>query len=136
MLKKENIRKVYNIFNWISISGLIYVMLLPLISIPMNWLCPQLWTCSYLRITGNPCPFCGLTRDFSACFTGNETRYNPCGDIYLLVIISLLLFRIVAIIAIPYLSECKLKLFGISDLVLHIFTLCGFFFLAFNTWLK
>ena len=52
--------KRYRIFNWTVFGFVCYMAALPVFARAMRFLLPQIWRCSYLRMTGQPCPFCGL----------------------------------------------------------------------------
>ncbi len=75
----------------------IYILLLPFISSIMVKLFPAIWQCQYKRITGQQCPFCGITRDIGSFYsTGNWGFLNNnsvvCFIVLLVAAIALLLF--------------------------------------------
>ena len=75
----------------------IYILLLPFISPIMVKMFPTLWQCQYKRITGQQCPFCGITRDISIFYsTGNWGFLNKnsvvCFIVLLVAVIVLLFF--------------------------------------------
>ena len=63
----------YSVVSLTSLFLCLYCLLLPLISPLMDQLCPDLWQCAYLNVTGRPCPLCGVTRDFDDLLSGSFT---------------------------------------------------------------
>lgn len=72
--------KRYRIFNWTVFGFVCYMAALPVFARAMRFLLPQIWRCSYLRMTGQPCPFCGTTGDLARLWHGNfdflESRHS------------------------------------------------------------
>jgi len=67
----------------------IYILFLPFISPIMVKLFPALWQCQYKRITGQQCPFCGITRDISVYYsTGNLGILNENSVVYFSVLVA------------------------------------------------
>lgn len=66
----------YRTFNLVVLGFLLYALLFPLISPLMEKLLPNVWRCYYKDITGNPCPFCGLTSDMSSFLHRNRAQIN------------------------------------------------------------
>ncbi|PIE51521.1 hypothetical protein CSA37_10965 [Candidatus Fermentibacteria bacterium] len=58
--------------NLVILGFLLWVMVFPVISPFMEELMPEIWQCSYRSLTGNPCPFCGLTGDMRKYISGVE----------------------------------------------------------------
>ncbi|MBS1371126.1 MAG: hypothetical protein HPZ91_14335 [Lentisphaeria bacterium] len=69
--------KRYRILNWTVLGLLCYIAALPAAARAMRFIFPQLWQCSYRRMTGTPCPFCGTTGDLSRMWSGNFDLRNP-----------------------------------------------------------
>ena len=90
------VKKNYIYVNITFICLIIYVILFPMISIPMGKIFPHFNECSYLRITGKPCPLCGGTRYIQGLpkvFTDITYILNPFGAI-MVVIFCEFLFRL------------------------------------------
>lgn len=77
----------YRVFNLVVLGFLLYVLVFSLISPVMEKLFPSVIHCYYKEYTGNPCPFCGLTRDMSCLLTGNgeQERVNSRFQLFLTV---------------------------------------------------
>lgn len=58
----KGIKKNYRIINIIIFIFCIYVFSFPLVSKLLGMISPKLTLCSFLAITGKPCPLCGGTR--------------------------------------------------------------------------
>ncbi|WP_294502121.1 DUF2752 domain-containing protein [uncultured Victivallis sp.] len=69
--------KRYRILNWTVFGLLCYIAALPVIARGMRFLFPAVWKCSYRSMTGNPCPFCGTTRDLAKLWRGEFDFLNP-----------------------------------------------------------
>ena len=78
----------------------IYIILFPIISIPINRIFPQFGICPYLRVTGRPCPLCGGTRyiaNLPRVFEDITYLFNPFGIMMIVVIVEAM-FRIYNIV--------------------------------------
>lgn len=64
----------YRIFNLVILGFLVYVLVFSLVSPVMEKLFPSVVRCYYKELTGDPCPFCGLTRDMNCVLTGNKEQ--------------------------------------------------------------
>ena len=94
------VKKNYIYVNVTFLIFTIYIILFPIISIPINKLFPQFSVCPYLRITGRPCPLCGGTRyiaNLPKVFTDITYLFHPFGAI-MIVIFCEGIFRIYNII--------------------------------------
>ena len=88
---KQKIKK-YIIINNTFLGINIYIILLPIISPIMQRILPNLWQCAYLAHTGKPCPFCGITRDFSSIISLEFDLINPISIfIFAFVILGLII---------------------------------------------
>lgn len=89
------VKKNYIYVNITFLLLAIYVILFPIISIPMGQIFPHFNECPYLRVTGRPCPLCGGTRyiqGLSKVFTDITYLLHPFGAI-IIVIFSEFIFR-------------------------------------------
>lgn len=94
--KKFNREKNYIYINIVLLMLSIYVILFPIIIMPITKIIPSLGICPYFRLTGNLCPLCGGTRYISGIFKiFKDPTYliNPFGIIILVVIFEII-FRI------------------------------------------
>jgi len=111
--------KIYIIFNWVALMIIIYLSMLPIISPFLNKYFPHVWSCAYLNITGNPCPFCGITRDFISLIHFNFDLINTQSLVLFVFVIFEFLFRIIIIIINKKLKEKTKKLLIILDIIIH-----------------
>ncbi len=77
----------YRIFNIVVLGLLLYVLVFSLISPVMEKHFPSVMRCYYKELTGNPCLFCGLTRDMNCVLTGDgeHERINSRFQLFLTV---------------------------------------------------
>lgn len=77
----------YRIFNLVILGFLLYVLVFSLVSPAMEKLFPSVMHCYYKEFTGDPCPFCGLTRDLNCFLTGDHEhdRINTRFQLFLAV---------------------------------------------------
>jgi hypothetical protein len=62
---------------------------------------PDIITCGFLRLTGYPCPFCGMTRAFTAMGHGAwsvAARESPAGAVFYLVTVGVFAFSVTRLI--------------------------------------
>ena len=100
------LKKNYKVLNIVFLLFSIYVILFPFIPFPVPFECP------YLKLTGNPCPFCGGTRFVRNIF--HENIFSPFGIMILFVIFEIIFRTILLIKKIS--SEKIIKI----DLIIHI----------------
>lgn len=96
MQKKNSKKKNYIYMNVVFLTLCIYVILFPIIIIPIKALVPAFGICPYLRITGNFCPLCGGTRYIAGLFQAFRTPsylISPFGAIVVFILIEVI-FRI------------------------------------------
>jgi len=110
-----NHNKIYTNINKVMVGIFIYFMSLPIISPIMSRLFPSFWVCPYLEITGKPCPFCGITRDFDSLFHLQFQFINPLSIFMFCFVIFELIFRIVLLLKVKKYQK-KLALF---DILIH-----------------
>lgn len=116
------VKKNYIYINITFLIFTIYIILFPIISIPINNIFPQLSICPYLRITGRPCPLCGGTRyiaNLPRVFTDITYLFHPFGAI-MIVVICENIFRIYNIFT--YKKERSNKWIE-KDISVHLFLL-------------
>jgi hypothetical protein len=86
----------YIIINWVIVGLCLYALLLPFISPFLTPLAPEIFQCLYLRITHQPCVFCGINRDFKAIMTGTysgKSALNPRSPALFILILGEVIFR-------------------------------------------
>ena len=96
------IKKNYIYINVAFLMLAIYIVLFPLISIPIKNVFPQFGECTYLRVTGEPCPLCGGTRyiqNLPSRITDIEYLLQPFGIIIFFIFVEII-FRIINILRI------------------------------------
>ena len=116
------IKKNYIYVNISLLILIIYVILFPIISIPLNTAFPQFSICPYLRITGRPCPLCGGTRYIAGLykvFSDITYLFNPFG-IMMLIIVCDGIFRIYNIVTRKKEKDTK---YVDRDINIHVFLL-------------
>lgn len=94
------IKKNYIYVNITFLLLTIYIILFPIIAIPIKTIFPQFNECTYLRITGKPCPLCGGTRyiqNLPQVFTDITYLFHPFGVIIVFVFLESI-FRIYHIV--------------------------------------
>ena len=103
----------------------IYIILFPIIAIPIKAIFPQFNECTYLRITGKPCPLCGGTRyiqNLPQVFSDITYLFHPFG-IIIIFIIGESIYRIYNIITRK--KEKKQKQIEI-DIIIHLLAIICF----------
>lgn len=120
----ELIKKNYKAINIVFLFLSCYVILFPIVSIPIKSIFPQFEICPFLRLTGRNCPLCGGTR-FIENIPQNLNNFmyfiSPFGFMILFIIFEFF-FRIYNLIK----KKDSLKLIKI-DLCLHIIVTILFF---------
>ena len=113
------IKKNYIYVNITLLILTIYIILFPIISIPIKTIFPQFNECTYLRVTGKPCPLCGGTRyiqNLPKVFNDIAYLFHPFGVIMTFIFLESI-FRIYNIITRK--KEIKEKYVKI-DILLHL----------------
>lgn len=124
------IYKHYKTINFIILGFAIYILFLPFVAEASRTIHPELWNCAYRSITGNPCPFCGLTTDIRSISTGigdgniGANINNPLSKFIYPVVLLQIFFR--AIIIIMEKRIVKLKQVIAIDTVLQLSIVCLF----------
>ncbi|HEX3046941.1 MAG TPA: hypothetical protein VHY08_19465 [Bacillota bacterium] len=106
---KEEAR-YYIIINWVIVGLCLYALLLPFISPFLTPLAPEIFQCSYLRITHQLCVFCGVTRDFEAIMVGTYTvksALNSRSLALFVLILGELIFRAMIILRLGRIKKVK-----------------------------
>ena len=88
---------VYRTVSIVILAVCIYFFLLPVISPLMERLLPKIWTCPFLRITGNPCPFCGITRGMGSIYSLDIGSASTTALMAALIAVSETAFRILIV---------------------------------------
>lgn len=116
----NNIKKNYLYINMAFLGLTIYIIIYPFLSLILEKVSPILTKCTYLYLTGNPCPFCGGTRfirNISKVFTDINYIFNFFGVFFLIIILELI-FRLFNIIRIKR-NKMNDKII-IFDIIIHI----------------
>ena len=88
---------VYRTVSIVILAVCIYFFLLPVISPFMERMLPEIWTCPFLRITGNPCPFCGITRGMGSIYSLDIGSASTIALMAALIAVSETAFRILIV---------------------------------------
>ncbi len=92
----NNKQKNYIYLNIVFLILSIYVILFPIIIIPLKAIVPSFGVCPYFRITGNYCPLCGGTRYLSNIYRAFKNPFyliHPFGIIIMCVLFEII-FRV------------------------------------------
>ena len=87
--KKKNY--IYVNITFILIS--IYIILFPIIQIPIKAIFPRFNECTYLRTTGKPCPLCGGPRyiqNLPKVFDDITYLFSPFGIIMICIFLEII----------------------------------------------
>jgi hypothetical protein len=82
----------------LALAILAGVALLASILLPLDP--PDVTTCGFLWLTGYPCPFCGMTRAFTAMGHGQwgmAARQSPAGAIFYVATIGIFVFNLTSL---------------------------------------
>lgn len=119
------IKKNYIYVNITFFLLTIYIILFPIIAIPIKSIFPQFNECTYLKMTGKPCPLCGGTRyiqHLPKAFSDITYLFHPFGVI-MLVIVGESIFRMYHIIT---RKKEKTKIYVELDVIIHLFVFICF----------
>ena len=111
--------KIYKVISIVILGLCIYGFLLPLISPLMEKMLPHIWTCPFLRITGRPCPFCGITSGVSSLYRMNFNSASILSMIVFFLALVETAFRIMVIMTVSGLKQKTVSGLIIVDLVYH-----------------
>ncbi len=80
-----SLARAYKIFNLVVMGFLLYALVFSAVSPTLTKKFPFLPGCIHKELTGDPCVFCGLTRDMNCVLTGSVTqdRINTNFQIFL-----------------------------------------------------
>ena len=87
------IKKNYIYVNITFILISIYIILFPIIQIPIKAIFPIFNECTYLRTTGKPCPLCGGTRyiqNLPKVFDDITYLFSPFGIIMICIFLEII----------------------------------------------
>lgn len=121
----EFVKKNYIYVNITFLLLTIYVILFPIIAIPIKAIFPSFNECTYLRTTGKPCPLCGGTRyiqNLPKVLTDITYLFHPFGIIMIFIFLESM-YRIYNIITRKKeKSEKYIKI----DILIHLLALICF----------
>lgn len=117
--------RYYKIINSVLLFATIYLFFLPEIMLFISLLPSEITECRYLARTGNPCPFCGVTRDINNIKKNESVVNNISVYIYIFCLFEFSL-RLVLILKKKLVS----RKFFLIDAIIH---LCIFLFFLYLT---
>lgn len=92
---KKTINFVKKNYIYVNITFLlfsIYIILFPIISMPIKKIFPLFGQCTYLRVTGRQCPLCGGTRyiqNLPRVFENITYLFHPFGIIIICILLEI-----------------------------------------------
>lgn len=119
------IKKNYIYVNITILLFCIYVILFPIIAIPIKAIFPTFNECTYLRVTGKPCPLCGGTRyiqNLPKVFTDIAYLCHPFGIIMLFLLFEIIYRTYQILTRKKEKTEKQIKI----DFCIHLFALLCF----------
>lgn len=119
------IKKNYIYVNISFLSLVIYIILFPIIEAPIKKVFPMFNECTYLRMTGKPCPLCGGTRyikNLPRVFEDITYLFHPFGIIMIFIFFEFI-YRIYNLITI---KKEKTQRYIKIDLIIHLIALICF----------
>ena len=87
------VKKNYIYVNITFLLFSIYIILFPVIQIPIKAILPEFNECTYLRTTGKPCPLCGGTRyiqNLPKVFEDITYLFHPFGIIIICIFLEII----------------------------------------------
>lgn len=121
------IKKNYIYVNISFLSLVIYIILFPIIEAPIKKVFPMFNECTYLRMTGKPCPLCGGTRyikNLPRVFEDITYLFHPFGIIMIFIFFEFI-YRIYNLITI---KKEKTQRYIKIDILIHLIELICFSF--------
>lgn len=119
------IKKNYIYVNITLLFFCIYVILFPIIAIPIKTIFPTFNECTYLKVTGKPCPLCGGTRyiqNLPKAFTDITYLFHPFGIIMLFLLFEIIYRMYQILTRKKEKTEKQIKI----DFCIHLFALLCF----------
>ncbi len=110
---------IYKVISIVILGLCIYGFLLPLISPLMEKMLPHIWTCQFLRITGRPCPFCGITNGITNLYRMNFNGASILSMIVFFLVLVETAFRTMVILTVSGLKQKTVSRLVIVDVVYH-----------------
>ena len=118
------VKKNYIYVNITFLVLTIYIILFPIIAIPIKTVFPNFNECTYLRVTGKPCPLCGGTRyiqNLPNAFNDITYLFHPFGVIVIFILCENI-FRWYNIVT---RRKDKSENYIKTDIIIHIVALCS-----------
>lgn len=113
------VKKNYIYVNITFLLLAVYIILFPIIATPIKAIFPNFNECTYLRVTGKPCPLCGGTRyiqNLPEVLEDITYLFHPFGVI-IIFILGEIIFRIYNILTI---KKDKTERYIKIDITIHL----------------
>lgn len=116
----DRARQIYLIFNITILGWIVFFAVQPFLSPVVSNLFPGLWECSYFRLTGRPCPFCGISRDLRGIING-QVFQNGLTPLIVFFAVFELIFRFLCLFDRFLVSlDRKFKILLVFDCIVHL----------------
>lgn len=115
--------KFYRVTSIIMLGLCIYGFLLPVISPVMEKLLPGIWMCPFLRIVGQDCPFCGITRGISSIYRLQLENASFISMFVFLLALIEAAYRTFIVLFVKEIKQKSVNLLITADIVWHILML-------------
>ncbi|MDX1359111.1 MAG: DUF2752 domain-containing protein [Clostridia bacterium] len=117
---ESKVKKVYMIVSAVVLGFCIYGLLLPAVSPLLERIVPGIWTCPFLRMTGQPCPFCGITHGLTDLYRLNISGASIVTMIIFLLVLVESAYRIMILLTIKGIREKIVKILAAIDIAWHL----------------
>lgn len=110
---------IYRTISIVILALCLYGLLLPVISPVLSRWFPGVWTCPFLRLTGQDCPFCGITRGFSDIYALNLGKASMVSMAALMVVLFEIVFRTFVMLTASGFRKKTLRRIVVFDIIIH-----------------
>lgn len=111
---------IYRTISIVILAVCIYFFLLPVISPLMEKLIPNIWTCPFLKLTGTPCPFCGITRGLENIYSFSMGNASTITLLAALMVVTETAFRIMIVTFMRSMRGKTMENLIVTDVICHL----------------